>query len=213
MEFGVGFSDEFKNASSKLDGYNNIVSVFGGTRIQSDSYIYNDIQNLCYSLALSGYSIMTGGGSGAMEAANRGLFLAKQEHNLEGISSIGLNIKLPFEQEFNSYLDIPLEFSHFAIRKQVFLDYSQAFIVVNGGFGTLDEIGEILVNIAVLKKEKVPFIFYGDYYDELYKWIETKMLKECLIGKDEFGIIKTAKTHDKVLDILKHGIIKPIHHK
>lgn len=213
MQIFKNLDGEIAIANNALYGYENIISVFGGTRIKRDSEVYLQIRQLAKKLAINGYSIMTGGGSGAMEAANSGVYFAKLEKELPNVISVGLNIKLPFEQDFNEYVEIPLEFSHFASRKQIFLEYTQAFIVVDGGFGTLDEVGEILVNIAVGHKKNVPFIFYGDYWLDFIEWIKKRMLRGGLISNDEYNIISIADNVDEVLNLLKHRIIYPIHHK
>ena len=130
------------------------------------------------------------------------------------IVSIGLNIQLPHEQEMNPYVEIPLKFQNFFSRKLVFNHNSTAFIVAIGGFGTLDELSEVLVQIATGKHKKIPIILYGkEYWRGFIKWLKKQMLKENLITKQELALLSLADSPKEVLKILKNGIPNPIHHK
>lgn len=204
--------EEITESFKILNQYRNVVTIFGGARIPKENKNYKKIQKLAYELAKEGYSIMTGGGPGIMEAANFGAFKAKSKN--PNIVSIGLNIQLPHEQEMNPYVEIPLKFQNFFSRKLVFNHNSTAFIVAIGGFGTLDELSEVLVQIATGKHKKIPIILYGkEYWRGFIKWLKKQMLKENLITKQELALLSLADSPKEVLKILKNGIPNPIHHK
>ena len=142
----------------------------GGARIPKENKNYKKIQKLAYELAKEG-TVERCVGPGIMEAANFGAFKAKSKN--PNIVSIGLNIQLPHEQEMNPYVEIPLKFQNFFSRKLVFNHNSTAFIVAIGGFGTLDELSEVLVQIATGKHKKIPIILYGkEYWRGFIKWLK-----------------------------------------
>ncbi|MDE5926115.1 MAG: LOG family protein, partial [Helicobacter sp.] len=150
---------------------------------------------------------------GIMEAANRGLIQYKKTQGLvspnaslknHSVVSIGLNIQLPHEQQMNPYVEVPLKFQNFFSRKIVFNYNSTAFIVAVGGFGTLDELSEVLVLIATGKHKRIPIILYGkDYWKGFMQWLQCTMLKEGVISKQELELIQIANKPKKVLKILK----------
>lgn len=171
---------------------------------------------------------MTGGGPGIMEAANRGLMeykksledkrlkdSKKQSKNIavsdlqirkDSLVSIGLNIQLPHEQQMNPYVEIPLKFQNFFSRKLVFNYNSTAFIVAPGGFGTLDELSEVLVQIATGKHKRIPIVLYGkDYWSGFVDWLKNTMLKMGVISKEELELIQVANKSKQVLKILKEN--------
>lgn len=195
---------EITKGLQTLESLQNIITIFGGARFSIDSAEYANIMRLAYTLGENGYSIMTGGGPGIMEAANRGLMQYKQESNSDSIFSIGLNIQLPHEQKMNPYVEIPLEFQSFFSRKLVFGYNSTAFIVAMGGYGTLDELSEVLVQIATGKHKRIPIILYGkDYWSGFLAWLETTLLKEGAISKDELELLTPANNPNEVLAILE----------
>ncbi len=216
---------EIKEGLKTLENLENIITIFGGARISKASKDYQSVVKLARKLAAEGYSIMTGGGPGIMEAANRGLveykkdlecgkFGKSQPCNSEdsktnppsnSIVSIGLNIRLPFEQQMNPYVEVPLEFQNFFSRKLVFNYNSTAFIVAVGGFGTLDELSEVLVQIATGKHKKIPIILYGkDYWRGFIQWLKNAMLKVGAISKEELKLIQVANKPKQVLQILRN---------
>ncbi|TLD86544.1 TIGR00730 family Rossman fold protein [Helicobacter sp. MIT 05-5294] len=225
---------EIKKGLSTLENLENIVTIFGGARVGRDTKAYQSVRKLARRLGKEGYSVMTGGGPGIMEAANRGLVeykndlkngkLDKKRCKIEfqrneqsaknaslqpakdSIISIGLNIQLPHEQQMNPFVEVPLEFQNFFSRKLVFNYNSTAFVVAMGGFGTLDELSEVLVQIATGKHKRIPIILYGkDYWRGFVQWLRSTMLKESTISKDELELIQIANKPKEVLKILKEN--------
>ncbi|MDE5592032.1 MAG: TIGR00730 family Rossman fold protein [Helicobacter sp.] len=197
--------EEVSHSLKILEPYSNIISVFGGTRIGVECESYQRIEQLAFELGKEGYSIMTGGGSGAMEAANKGLVRSKVKN--PKVVSIGLNIELPCEQSLNPYVEIPLSFENFFSRKTIFNRCGSAFIVVEGGFGTMDELSEILVQVATQKIPKKPIILYDrNYWQELFEWFKKKMLKKGLITQEELNLLEFADTPKEVLGLLKSAL-------
>lgn len=193
---------EISKSFEILKQYHNVITIFGSARIDSTHKGYKKIQKLACKLGEMGYSIMTGGGPGIMEAANKGLLQAKEKNSQ--IVSIGLNIQLPHEQHMNPYVEVPLVFENFFSRKLVFSHNSTAFIVAMGGFGTLDELSEVLVQISTGKHKKIPIILYGrDYWRGLIKWFKNRLLKEGMISKEELALLSFADSPKEVLKILK----------
>lgn len=188
-----------------LEHLKNIVTIFGGARVDSKETSYKSIEQLAYTLGENGYSIMTGGGPGIMEAANRGLMQCKQESKSHSIFSIGLNIELPCEQNINPYVEIPLKFQSFLSRKLIFSQNSIGFIVAMGGYGTLDELSEILVQISTGKHKKIPIILYDRaYWQGFMQWLENTLLRHRAISKKELELLEFADTPQEALDILTH---------
>ena len=170
----------FKIMSEFVEGYERMskigpsVSIFGSARTKPDNKYYKIGQEIAGKLSVLGYGIITGGGPGIMEAANKGA------HEVGG-KSIGLNIDLPFEQNHNPYIDAEhnLEFDYFFVRKVIFVKYSQAFVVMPGGFGTLDEMFEAITLIQTNKINKRPIVLVGkSYWEGLIDWIKKVMLED-----------------------------------
>lgn len=196
--------EEIEKSFKVLSDFNNVITIFGSARIKQDSKDYQKICKLAKKLGKKGYSIMSGGGPGIMEAANKGLLEAKKLQNNKNQVSIGLNIQLPFEQEMNPYVEIPLKFEHFFSRKLVFNYNSTAFIVAKGGFGTLDELSEVLVQISTGKHKKIPIILYDKkFWKGMLRWFKKRLLKEGLINLADLELLQTASTPKEVLKILK----------
>lgn len=187
-----------------LKGLENIITIFGGARVNYKHIAYANVQELAYTLAACQYSIMTGGGPGIMEAANRGLMLYKEEFKSDSIFSIGLNIHLPHEQKLNPYVEIALKFQNFSGRKFIFNHKSIAFIVAAGGFGTLDELSEVLVQVSTHKLRKIPIILYGkDYWKGFLEWLQNTLLEQNTISQEQLALLKIADTPKEVLKILE----------
>jgi len=170
----------FKIMSEFVEGYERMskigpcVSIFGSARTKPDNKYYQNAVDIADRLAKLGYGVITGGGPGIMEAGNKGAFDA-------GGKSVGLNIDLPFEQNHNPYIDAAhnLEFDYFFVRKVIFVKYSQAFVIMPGGLGILDEIFEALTLIQTKKINKRPVVLFGkSYWTGLIKWIKEVMLEE-----------------------------------
>jgi len=163
---------EFTEGFEELAPVGPAVSIFGSARIRPDNSYYKLAEQTASELAKAGFAIITGGGGGIMEAANKGAAKA-------GGQSIGLNIELPMEQIPNDYQNLSLHFRYFFVRKVMFLKYAHGFIVFPGGFGTMDEFFESLNLIQTLKQASFPVILMGsEYWDGLTRWMEEKMLQE-----------------------------------
>jgi len=148
-------------------------------------------------LARAGYSVITGGGPGIMEAANRGAFEA-------GGTSVGCNIELPHEQKSNDYLTLSLKFKYFFVRKMMFVKYSDAFIIFPGGFGTLDELFEALTLIQTRKIHNFPVVLFGSkYWQEMLNWLRGPMLAEGKIVEEDFRRLHVTDSPAEVVEIVK----------
>ena len=163
---------EFTEGFEELASVGPAVSIFGSARTEPKDPYYNLAEQTAAEIVKAGFSVITGGGGGIMEAANKGAADA-------GGQSIGLNIELPMEQTPNPYQNMPLEFRYFFVRKVMFLKYAHGFIVFPGGFGTMDEFFESLVLIQTLKQASFPVILMGtDYWGGLIDWVKETMLKK-----------------------------------
>lgn len=193
----------FKIISEFVEGYEKLarigpcVSIFGSARTEDDNPYYQVAENLAYLLTLHGYGVITGGGPGIMEAANKGANRGKGK-------SVGINIDLPFEQEANPYIDHDklITFDHFFVRKVMFMKYSQGFIVLPGGFGTFDELFEAITLIQTKKIGKFPIILVGtDYWKGLIEWIKDVMLKkEKNISEDDMDLFMLVDTAEDAVE-------------
>ncbi len=190
---------EFVGGYEKLSKIGPCVSIFGSARTKPDDKYYQLAENIAKKLAEHGYGVITGGGPGIMEAGNKGA------HNAGG-TSVGLNIVLPFEQHDNPYIDNDksIDFDYFFVRKVMFVKYSQGFVVMPGGFGTLDEFFEALTLIQTHKIGKFPIILVGaDFWGGLVDWIKQTLLKDYgNISPDDLHLVDIADTEEEVLDIL-----------
>lgn len=173
------------------------VTVFGGARTSADHRHYQMGVELAKGLAHDGFSIITGGGPGIMEAVNKG---AREG----GGRSVGLNIELPFEQEANEYLDVHIEFRYFFCRKMMFLKYSCGVVVLPGGFGTMDELFESLTLIQTSKYPRFPVVMMGaDYWQGLIEWLKDSMLREGNILPGDMDTFKVTDDPDEVRKIIR----------
>jgi uncharacterized protein (TIGR00730 family) len=175
------------------------VSVFGSARTLPGTAQYELAEEIAAALSGAGYAIITGGGPGIMEAANKGAAEA-------GGVSVGLGIELPMESGLNEYVNIGLEFRYFFVRKTVFIKYSQAFVVLPGGFGTLDELFEALTLVATGKITKFPIVLVGsDYWSGMLSWLKETMLGQGNIRADELALIRIADDAEEVVEIIKEA--------
>ncbi len=190
---------EFVNGYEKMGRIGPCVSIFGSARTRAEDKYYQLAEEIAFKISRAGYGIITGGGPGIMEAGNKGAYLGK------GVS-VGLNIELPFEQQFNPYIDNDknLEFDYFFVRKVMFVKYAQAFVVMPGGFGTLDELFEAITLIQTKKIAKFPIILVGtEFWKGLIDWIQQVLLeKYANISPEDMHLIKLVDTADEVVDIL-----------
>ena len=189
---------EFTAAEDELRNIRPAVSIFGSARISSDNPIYQQCVTLAQKLSDTGFNIISGGGPGIMEAANKG---AKAGKSL----SVGLNIELPHEQFANPYQDISLNFKHFFSRKYMFIRHSIAFIAMPGGFGTLDEVSEVLTLVQTQKMPPAPIILFGEkFWTGLKDWLENSMQPEKLISSGDSDLLQVVDNIDEILQIVCH---------
>jgi uncharacterized protein (TIGR00730 family) len=180
------------------------VAIFGSARSQPGSADYQRAEEMGRALALAGYAVITGGGPGDMEAANKGALEA-------GGESVGLAIELPYELKPNPYLTRTLSFRYFFVRKVMFVKYSMAFVILPGGYGTLDEMFEAVTLIQTKKVKPFPVILVGDddYWDGLLEWIRKTLVPRGKVRQEEIAILQRARTKAEVLKILKRQARTP----
>ena len=184
---------EFVEGFETLSKIPPAVAVFGSARAVPGSDPYEKAEATAALLGRNGYSIITGGGPGVMEAANKGATEA-------GAMSVGLNIELPLEQKPNIYANKLLNFRYFFVRKVMFVKYSIAFVIMPGGFGTLDELFEAITLIQTRKIKPFPVILVGkDYWNGLFNWIGETLIKEKMIAAEDLDILKMADTPEEIL--------------
>lgn len=194
---------EFVEGFEVLSGVGKAVSIFGSSRVDSKNRYYKLAEETAYRLARAGYAIITGGGPGIMEAANRGARRAKGK-------SIGLNIQIPTEQKPNPYIDTLLDFRYFFVRKVMFVKYAKAFVIMPGGYGTLDELTEALNLIQTHRIPKFPVVIFDrKYWQPMLEWLKNKVLKNRNISPADLNIIKVADTPGEVVSIIKNFYAKP----
>lgn len=190
---------EFVNGYEKLSRIGPCVSIFGSARTKPDNKYYKLAEEVAAKIVDHGYGVITGGGPGIMEAGNKGAHIA-------GGTSVGLNIELPFEQHDNPYIDSDksLDFDYFFVRKVMFVKYSQGFVVMPGGFGTLDELFEAITLIQTNKIEKFPIILVGtEFWGGLIDWIhETLLTRFNNISAKDLDLIHVVDSPEEVIDIL-----------
>lgn len=196
---------EFVNGYEKLSQIGPCVSIFGSARTQPDSPYYQLATEIAEKIVDAGFGVITGGGPGIMEAGNKG---AKQG----GGASVGLNIDLPFEQHDNPYIDKDksLNFDYFFARKVMFVKYSQAFVVMPGGFGTMDELFEAMTLIQTQKIDKFPIILVGsEFWGGLIDWFQKTLLEQFQnISPEDMHIFKVVDTADEVIDVIEKFYLK-----
>jgi len=189
---------EFVEGFERLAKIGPCVSIFGSARTKEDHKCYKLAENIAFELTQHGYGVVTGGGPGIMEAGNKGAARGKG-------TSVGLNIELPFEQNDNPYIDSDksLDFDYFFVRKVMFVKYSQGFVVMPGGFGTLDELFEAITLIQTKKIGKFPIVLVGrEYWTGLIDWIKNTMLKEGNISPKDLDLISIVDTEQEVLEVI-----------
>ena len=190
---------EFVQGFEKLARVKPSVSMFGSARTPPDHLYYRMAEETARVLSEAGFSVISGGGPGIMEAINKGAYAGKSP-------SIGLNITLPHEQAANPYQDISLKFDHFFARKVMFVKYASAYVVLPGGFGTLDELAEILTLIQTGKTPRIPVILvHGPFWDGLLAWFRDTLVTEGTISPEDMGLIHVVDDPAQVVEaIFKH---------
>ncbi|MBN8554986.1 MAG: TIGR00730 family Rossman fold protein [Deltaproteobacteria bacterium] len=205
----------FKIMSEFVDGFEllkpaaNAVSIFGSARFTPKSPYWKMAEKVSYAITAAGLSLISGGGPGLMEASNRGarrgiLQFKKKMPKKDFPLSVGLSIQLPHESEPNKFLDLEVNFKYFFVRKVMFAKYARAFVILPGGFGTLDELFEALTLIQTHKVQRVPIILMGrKYWSGLMAWIETTLVKEKSINSKDLELIQITDDPDEVVRIIK----------
>lgn len=192
---------EFVHGYERMSAIGPCVSIFGSARTNPEHKYYKLATEVAEKIVEHGYGVITGGGPGIMEAGNKGAHLA-------GGTSVGLNIDLPFEQHDNPYIDKDksLDFDYFFVRKVMFVKYSQGFVVMPGGFGTLDELFEAITLIQTHKIDKFPIILVGhEFWDGLLDWVKTTLLDSFKnISAGDMDLVQVVDSADEVIDILNN---------
>ncbi|MBS9777460.1 MAG: TIGR00730 family Rossman fold protein [Gammaproteobacteria bacterium] len=187
---------EFVEGFEQLASISPSVSIFGSARTKPDHPYYKTTEELAFKLSEAGFSVVSGGGPGIMEAANKGAFRGKSQ-------SIGLNIILPFEQTGNEYQDIGLNYRHFFSRKVMFVKYASAYVVMPGGFGTLDELAEVLTLIQTGKSRKFPIILMvKEFWEPLIDWFKNTLIEEGTISPDDLDLFQIIDEPDEVVNAI-----------
>ena len=187
---------EFVDGFEQLSSIKPSVSIFGSARTPEDHPYFKLTQQIARELSDAGFSIVTGGGPGLMEAGNRGGHAGKSQ-------SVGLNIILPHEQTNNQYQDISLNFRHFFSRKVMFVKYASAYVVMPGGFGTMDEVMESLTLIQTGKSRKIPIVLVGrDFWSGLVEWFKDKLVGEGMVSVDDMDLFSVVDTPAEVSKVI-----------
>jgi hypothetical protein len=194
-----GIMSEFVEATQRLSAIRPAVSIFGSARTRPESPYYKLTEDIARQLSDAGFSVISGGGPGIMEAANKGAYFGKSP-------SVGLNIQLPHEQTSNVFQDISQTFRHFFARKYMFVRFASAYVVMPGGFGTLDELLEALTLIQTGKSHRIPIILVHEpFWRGMVDWFRTTLVDEKVISPEDIGLIQIIdKPEDVVEAIFKH---------
>ena len=193
---------ELVEGFDKLSGIEPAVSFYGSARIKPDNPIYAQTEEIARRLAEMGFSIITGGGPGVMEAANKGAYQV-------GAKSVGLNIELSEEQITNPYTTLSMTFSHFFVRKVMLVKYATAFIIMPGGLGTLDELTEILTLIQTQKIRPFPVILFGErYWNGFLDWLKTYTLAEGYISEEDLTLLRVSDQVQEVIETVQRWYIR-----
>lgn len=201
---GHQINRELEMAKDRLEAIGPAVSIYGSARIKPHDPYYQAARTLAQTLATEGFTVISGGGPGIMEAANKGA-----QEGAHG-RSVGLNILLPFEQQPNPYQDISLDFVHFAARKVAFCKYSLAFVVMPGGVGTLDELFEVLTLIQTQKMPEIPVLLYGtSFWQGLVEWVRGELLSRQLLGLEDVNRMVLVDSAEEVMKVVRARLNGP----
>lgn len=197
----------FRIMAEFVDGFETMadiypaVSIFGSSRVGSEDPLYEKARNIARLFAETGFNVITGGGPGLMEAANRGAAEG-------GARSVGLNIQLPAEQEANLYSNVRLDFRYFFVRKVMFIKYAQAYVVLPGGFGTLDELFEALTLIQTDRIKPFPVILVeSDYWKKLLDWVRERLLGSHKISPEDLDLVQLVDDPSDVVAAVKRLVV------
>ncbi|WP_296754607.1 TIGR00730 family Rossman fold protein [Thiobacillus sp.] len=192
----LGIMAEFVEATERLASIRPAVSIFGSARTPPDHAYYMLTENIARKLSDAGFSVISGGGPGIMEAANKGAYFGKSP-------SVGLNIQLPHEQSANMYQDISQTFQHFFARKVMFVKFAAAYVVMPGGFGTLDELFEALTLVQTGKIAGIPIILVGSkFWGGLAEWVKGRLVDEGMISPNDVELMRIIDRPEEVIDAI-----------
>ncbi|MFP4146117.1 MAG: TIGR00730 family Rossman fold protein [Halorhodospira sp.] len=187
---------EFVEGFERLSAIKPSVSIFGSARVDTDHPYYRLAEHVACEVSNAGFSVVSGGGGGIMEAANKGAQAGKSP-------SVGLNIQLPKEQHPNPYQDIALHFRHFFSRKVMFVKYASAYVVLPGGFGTLDELAEILTLVQTGKTPRIPIILvHTPFWEKLVTWFQERLVAEQAINPEDMDLFRVVDTPEEVVEAI-----------
>ena len=192
----LGIMAEFHLAADRLNGVRPAVSMFGSARVKEDHPYYQTAKAIARKLSDAGFSVISGGGPGIMQAANNGAYEGRAP-------AIGLNIVLPNERSSNQYQDISINFRYFFARKMMFVRFASAYVVLPGGFGTLDELTECLTLVQTGKSRRIPIVLVGGvYWQGLLDWLTDKVAAEGMIGEHDVGLMRVIDDPDAVVEAI-----------
>jgi len=193
---------EFVEGFDSLSGLEPAITIYGAARLKTDDELYARAEEIARRLGELGFNIITGGGPGIMEAANKGALEA-------GVRSIGLNIELPEEQAVNPYTTQSITFHHFYVRKVMLVKYATAFIIMPGGLGTLDELTEVLTLMQTQKIIPFPVILFDSkYWKGFLDWLHSETLARGLVAEEDFDLLRVCDTTDEVIQTVQQWYIK-----
>jgi len=193
---------ELVEGFDRLSGIEPAVTIYGSARTTTDSELYAQTQEIAYRLGKMGFSIITGGGPGIMEAANKGALEA-------GVKSVGLNIELPEEQVSNAYTTLSITFNHFFARKVMLAKYTSAFVIMPGGLGTLDELTEVLTLIQTHKIKPFPVVlFKSEYWKGLLNWLQSSVLAGDYISEEDLNLLRVCDETDELVEAVQRWYVK-----
>jgi uncharacterized protein (TIGR00730 family) len=188
---------ELVEGFDNLSGIEPAVTIYGSSRVKADDELYAQTEEIAYRLGQLGFSIITGGGPGVMEAANKGALKA-------GVTSVGLNIELPKQQACNIYCIKSITFHHFFVRKVMLVKYATAFIILPGGLGTLDELTEVLNLMQTHKIRPFPVVLFGSqYWQGFLDWLRTSALARGFISEEDFQLLMVCDHPDEVIEAVQ----------
>ena len=192
----LGIMAEFQMAADRLNGVRPAVSVFGSARVKTDHPYFTTARTIARKLSDAGFSVISGGGPGIMQAANQGAHAGRAP-------AIGLNIGLPNEQSSNQYQDIEINFRYFFARKMMFVRFASAYVVLPGGYGTLDELSECLTLVQTGKSRRIPIILVGRaYWQGLLDWLSVTVAAEGMIGEHDIDLMRVIDDPDAVVEAI-----------
>ena len=193
---------ELVEGFDELSGIEPAVTIYGSARLRAEDELYTEIEEIACRLGQAGFTVITGGGPGVMEAANKGALKA-------GVTSIGLNIELPEEQVCNNYTTKSITFHHFFVRKVMLVKYATAFVIMPGGLGTLDELTEVLTLMQTHKIRPFPVVlFKSEYWNGFLQWLQGTVLTREFISEDDLNLLRVCDYPDEVIEAVERWHIK-----